>query len=129
MLPPVWDGGAVPLNTVYGVAVDGPDEALRWALWLNAAPVRWWVSVDAERALGGYLRFRERNVGSAPAPPPTADLSAMLRVPLCASQPHRLQPEQVRWAEVDAWAARALQLTPEEREQSARFSETSARKA
>lgn len=126
ILPPVADGGPVALNTVYGIATEGAEDALRWALWLNSAPVRWWVRIGAEPALGGYVRFRESNVGAAPAPLLHACARSMLRPRARDVAAETVSRVDVAWSKVDVWVADALGLSDEERALAARWSEAGA---
>jgi len=59
----------IPLNTCYGVAVDGELTAWWLSAWLNSGPLRAVASAIAERGSGGVYRFSAATVGMLPIPP------------------------------------------------------------
>lgn len=63
---------AIPLNSCYFAVVRSADQMHALAAWLNAGWCRAIVSLGADPARGGYLRFNARTVGAAPWVPAAA---------------------------------------------------------
>jgi len=59
---------AIPLNTVYGVALRSHSDAAALAAWLNARWLTALARLDADPARGGFRRFNARVVGRLPVP-------------------------------------------------------------
>src|SRR5690606_21345762 len=59
---------AVPLNTVYFIAVSDPDEALLLAGILNSLPMRTFARTIAERAKDAHFRFFAWTIAALPLP-------------------------------------------------------------
>jgi hypothetical protein len=125
-LPPAAEGGALVLNTAYACAVDDAHAAHRLAVWLNTRVIRFVARSAADRALGGYRRYTARAVAGLPVP---AELFAprgrLARRYADLSDQMSPASGDEAWDELNAAAARWLDLTPSEYALLRRWSETS----
>lgn len=69
VLPPVWEGGPVNLNSTYYVGVADEAQAHRLCAMLNDDTLTEWLTPHAQRARNGFFRFDSRLVGMAPISP------------------------------------------------------------
>ncbi len=105
---------AVPLNTVYGVAVPAAGIAAALAAWLNARWLSALARLGADPARGGYRRFNARVVGGLPVPEPRDPRWSRLTE---LGERHRVDDDFVaEMLELDATDRRALEpLAPHPR--------------
>src|SRR5690606_31161329 len=79
----------IPLNTVYFVPVEDPDQALRLAALLNSLPVRTFARAVAERAKDARFRFLAWTVSVLPVPDGWDRASAGARLLALSREAHR----------------------------------------
>lgn len=84
VLPPVWEGGPVNLNSTYYVGVADEAQAQRLCAALNDDALTEWLKPYAQRARNGFFRFDSRLVGMAPIDPAILDADGGV-LPLFAS--------------------------------------------
>ena len=98
----------IPLISCYVAAATSSNEALRFALWCNASPVRAIARASADTASGGHSRFNARVVASLPAP------DALWKDPRMGALSLESLCTDAAQLQLDSLAAELLGLSPED---------------